>query len=234
MYLIISLSLAIIPVLLLLVYFYRRDHLKPEPGGLILKIFLLGVLSTIPVIILELTVALFDDAIRFHPLAGYAFRSFVIAALCEEGFKFIIVKQFAYNRVEFDEVMDGIVYTIVASLGFALAENVLYVIRTGIVVAFLRAVTAVPLHALASGLMGYYLGVAKFITDKTSERKLFIKGLGLAILVHGLYNFFLFSVEFLGEWIAFGIIPVLLLSGIFLQSKIKTAQSSDLETGRVV
>jgi protease PrsW len=130
--------------------------------------------------------------------------------------------------------MDGIVYTIVASLGFAVVENMLYVIRTGIVVALLRAVTAVPLHALASGLMGYYLGVAKFITDKTSERKLFIKGLGLAILVHGLYNFFLFSVEFFGGWIALGIIPVLLLSGIFLQNKIKKALSSDLEMGRVI
>lgn len=234
MYLLISISLAIIPALLLVVYFYRRDHLKPEPRELILKIFFLGILSTIPIIILELTLALFDDVFSFHPLAGYAFRAFIIAALCEEGFKFIIVKQFAYNRVEFDEVMDGIVYTIVASLGFAVVENMLYVIRTGIVVALLRAVTAVPLHALASGLMGYYLGVAKFITDKTSERKLFIKGLGLAILVHGLYNFFLFSVEFFGGWIALGIIPVLLLSGIFLQNKIKKALSSDLEMGRVI
>ena len=234
MYLLISLSLAIIPALLLLVYFYRRDHLKPEPKQLIVKIFLLGILSTIPIIIMELTLAVFKDFFSFHPLAGYAFRAFIIAALCEEGFKFIIVKQFAYNRVEFDEVMDGIVYTIVASLGFAVVENMLYVIRAGIVVALLRAVTAIPLHALASGLMGYYLGVAKFITDKTSERKLFMKGLGLAILVHGLYNFFLFSVEYFGGWLALGIIPVLLLSGIFLQYKIKKAQSSDLEMGRVV
>jgi len=233
MYTLISFSLAVIPALFLVRYFYRQDNLKPEPKGLVTKIFFLGLLSTIPIVVLELTVAMFKDAFSFHPLSAYAFRAFLVAALCEESMKFFVVKRFAYNKVAFDEVMDGIVYTVVASLGFACMENIIYVMQGGIAIAAARAFTAIPLHALASGIMGYYIGQAKFAGNKSAERSLFLKGLISAIMIHGLYNFVLFATPQFGTWSAFLILPILVYSYFFIRRKIKLAKMEDSEMGRI-
>ena len=57
---------------------------------------------------------------------------------------------------EFDELMDGIVYGAVASLGFATLENIMYCIDGGLSVVAIRALTAVPAHASFGAIMGYY------------------------------------------------------------------------------
>jgi len=58
------------------------------------------------------------------------------------------------------------VYAVYDSLGFAAAENLLDVYDNGIAVGLLRAVTAVPAHALFGVIMGYYLSLAKFIIHR--------------------------------------------------------------------
>lgn len=233
MYTLISFSLAVIPALFLVRYFYRQDNLRPEPKGLVTKIFFFGLLSTIPIIILELSVAMFKGFFNFHPLAAYAFRAFFVAALCEESMKFFVVKKFAYNKVAFDEVMDGIVYTVVASLGFACMENIIYVMRGGISIVAARAFTAIPLHALASGIMGYYIGQAKFSASKKIERSLFLMGITFAIIIHGSYNFVLFATPEFGTFSAFLILPILVSSYLFIRKKIRAAKSEDEIMGRI-
>jgi RsiW-degrading membrane proteinase PrsW (M82 family) len=227
MYTLTAFALAVIPSLFLVRYFYRQDNLKPEPKKLIIKIFCIGILATFPVIIIELSIALFEDFFSFHPLAGSAFRAFVIAALTEEFMKFIVVKYFVYNQAAFDEIMDGVVYTVVASLGFACMENIIYVLQGGFTVAIIRALTAVPLHAFASGMMGYFIGKAKFASTKSEEKGLFIEGLAYAILIHGLYDFFLFTVPELGNWVGFLILPLLYFSFRVLKKKISQAKAED-------
>ena len=101
------------------------------------------------------------------------------------------VKLAAYRSNAFNEVMDGIVYTAVASLGFATVENVLYALTRGLGTILLRAVTSVPGHALLGGIMGYYLGVAKFTPSR--EVDLTLEGLVLAMVLHGIYDFVIFA-----------------------------------------
>ena len=131
MYVLISLAMAIAPAIFILHYYYKQDKEKPEPKKLIIKIFFLGVLSTIPAIILELIVGQFEGLFSWFPLLYYFFQAFIVAALCEEFIKLMVVKKFAYKDKHFDEVMDGVVYVVVASLGFACMENILYVMGTG-------------------------------------------------------------------------------------------------------
>ncbi len=184
---VISFLLALIPALLLLNYFYKRDP-RPEPGRIVMKAFFLGILSTIPAIIIELMLGRMTPY-GLSPLMLIAFRAFIVAGLVEESCKLFVVKRYIYPHPEFDEVTDGIIYTMAAGLGFAFLENIIYSMNSynSIAVLLTRGVTAVPLHGLTSGLMGYYIGKAKM-----DNLPLIPLGLFLAVLYHGLYDFFLF------------------------------------------
>ena len=230
--LLISLIMAVAPAVLILFYYYRQDKAKPEPKGLITKIFFLGFASIIPAIIIELILDQVAGFFAFLPLIYYLIKSFIVAGFIEENLKLFVVKQFAYKDVHFDEVMDGIVYAVVASMGFACFENVLYVSGGGWSLALLRAFTAVPLHAVASGIMGYYIGKAKFAGSDSDEAKLISKGLMIAVLIHGAYDFFLFSMPVLGDAVGLLVIPIIVGSFFFLRKKIKLAIDEDVTEGR--
>jgi len=127
--------------------------------------------------------------------------SFLIVAPIEECLKYVAVRKWIYKSLEFDEVMDGIVYTVSASLGFATAENIIYVLQLGIQAGILRAFLTVPGHALFGALMGYYIGKAKFNREK--ETYLIIKGIILAIICHGLFDFLAMSRSIFSSLIIF-------------------------------
>jgi RsiW-degrading membrane proteinase PrsW (M82 family) len=118
----------------------------------------------------------------------------VYVALVEELIKFGAVRIKAYFSPHFNEVMDGIVYAVAAALGFATIENIVYVLQHGLSVAIVRAFLSVPGHAVWAGIMGFYLGLAKCkTTSKSQERWQIIKGVGIAIVLHGLYDILVFS-----------------------------------------
>jgi protease PrsW len=220
--------MALFPGLFLIRYFYLKDIRKPEPIGLIVKIFIFGILSTIPVLIMEMCLmAVSSPLMHINTLIFHFIQAFIVAGFCEEYIKMIVVKKFIYNNEHFDEVMDGVVYTIVASIGFACMENIMYVISGGYSVAILRAFTAVPLHAFASGIMGYYIGKAKFSDSPQNEKLIFKKGLMIAISIHGLYNFLLFLTPNHGWLFGFMIFPLLFYSYKLLKRNINNALSED-------
>lgn len=200
---VVNFLLALVPALLLLRYFYRRDP-RPEPRRTVSRAFLWGIGSTLPALVIEL---LFSRLMPrgLSPVASAAFRAFVIAALVEESCKMGVINKFIYHRPEFDEVNDGIIYTMAAGLGFAFLENILYSMGSehSWSLLLMRGISSVPLHGLASGLMGYYIGRSKF-----SKRDMRGFGLFLAVAYHGLYDFFLFAGGGLG-WLIFPLLAVL-------------------------
>ena len=228
----VSFLLAAAPALILLRYYYRQDRERPEPKGLVVRIFLLGIVATFVAIPLELLMSVFQGLFADFPLLTALFKAFVVAALVEEYLKLTIVRVFAYRNRNFDEIMDGVVYTVVASLGFACMENILYVMGGTIGTALTRAVTAIPLHATASGLMGYYIGRGKFAASPRLERALINRGLRIAIFVHGTYDFLLFAVPVLGTLPLLGIIPLLLGAFLVLRSRIRIALVEDRRRGQ--
>jgi len=134
-----------------------------------------------------------------------------------------MVRRFMLPRKEFDEVADGIIYTIGASMGFAILENIMYSIGAHPVLLVVRGITAVPLHAIASGIMGYYLGRSKF--EHPSIR---FTGLAYAVIIHGTYNFLLFTSSFLSILI----IPLLIISWKRLRKLASQALLEDRFFGR--
>ena len=213
MRLVISFLSAVAPALFLARHFYLKDKYKPEPKGLIIKVFLWGIASTLPILLLDLFFPLMRVAEGWPAAARSLFEAFIVAGLLEEFVKFQVVMRVAYSAVCFDEIMDGIVYTIMASLGFACLENILYVVGQSWGMALARALTAVPFHACCSGVMGYYIGRAKFAPSRGEEYMFLLKGLAWAVALHGLYDFLLFISPVFGA--LYGVLVVPFLLGIY-------------------
>jgi RsiW-degrading membrane proteinase PrsW (M82 family) len=180
-----ALLLAILPPLLIAYYIYQKDKYDREPKRLIIKSFIFGCIGIIPALFLEL---IFNQNL-FPNLFLYVFFGI---ALIEEGVKYFFLKKFMFNHEEFNEPMDGIVYAVMISLGFATVENIAYVFNNEgqeMNVALMRMFTAIPLHAVCGIILGYFVGLAKFSDNK---KILLYKGLFLATLTHALYNYFIF------------------------------------------
>ena len=145
-------------------------------------------------------------SIPFKELGLYSFElstipgaistSFFGAAIPEEIAKFILLWWILRKNPYFDEKMDGIVYAVCISLGFAALENVIYLFSNSerfLLVGIARAIFAVPGHFCFGILMGYYYSLAKFYPKAPNKNKILI--LLAPILVHGLYDSILLIIK---------------------------------------
>lgn len=211
---------AALPSVIIIAWFYRLDRVRPEPVGLIGRSVLFGFLAAAPAIALELLADWPAAGLPF-PLS-IAWTAFVTAALVEEGVKYFFLKRYLFTNEHFDEVMDGILYAVCVSLGFAFAENLLYGLGDTSAL-LLRAFTAVPMHAAATGIMGYYLGLAKRCGAGPEAGRLARRGFWSAVAIHGFYDFFLFT----GSLLAFAALAVLALALRRLRNLVKDALRID-------
>ena len=180
--------IALAPVFLIGFYVYYRDKYEKEPLGILVKALLAGVLICFPVILVESYLSVFAKSFGMY---RSAYDAFVVAAFTEEIFKFTALYILFWKNPNFNEKFDGLVYAVFISLGFAGFENVLYVLRGGVQVGWVRAFTAVPFHALDGVVMGYYFGLAKFIPafkDRYLKLSFF-----MPFLLHGIYDLILMS-----------------------------------------
>lgn len=175
------------PVFIILFYIYFRDKYEKEPLGMLVKALLGGIIIILPVIFVEQWLS------ALSPFSGKvgaaAWNAFVVAASTEEVFKFLALYFLIWKSPSFNEKFDGIVYAVFVSLGFAAVENVMYVMEGGMQTAALRALTAVPAHAIFGVTMGYYLGIAHMYEEL--RKKYLMRAIALPILLHGIYDFIL-------------------------------------------
>ena len=186
------LTAAAFPVVILLYVIYQKDHEK-EPMSLLLKCLLGGCFSTILSLAFSLPLGMLAGLFPGAFLSSFH-ASFFEAAIPEEIAKFLVLYFLIWKSKELDHHYDGIVYAVFISLGFALIENILYVMEGGMNVAIVRAVLSVPGHGLDAVLMGYYISLARF-HEGPKRREFMIKALVLPILFHGGYDFFLFYMD---------------------------------------
>ncbi|MCX6583240.1 MAG: PrsW family glutamic-type intramembrane protease [Candidatus Aminicenantes bacterium] len=186
------LILALFPGIVLLYIILFMDRNEKEPLGLVLTTMLLGALSLIPTAILE-------KALGALPIYGGGIISkaimisFVQVAWVEELAKLTAVFIVAWRNKNFNEENDGIVYMGASALGFAMLENVFYVLSYGFSVGIMRSITAMPLHCFTGVLMGYYVGRAKFAATGNERKRNLLKGFFLAYFLHGLYDALIFT-----------------------------------------
>lgn len=185
-------SLALAPTMAIAIFIYLRDKYDREPLRWLLFAFMLGMISLVlPVFFENLIepIGIRESSDLWRTLV-YAFLG---VGFSEEIAKFAVLRVFVYKKKYYDEPMDGIVYSVMISMGFASLENVMYVFNssTPIQTALVRAFTAVPAHGVFAVILGYYLGKARF-TYSFKRTSVLVKGLIAAILFHGSYDAFLF------------------------------------------
>jgi RsiW-degrading membrane proteinase PrsW (M82 family) len=184
------------PSLVLLAYFHLRDRYEREPLGHLLLTYALGMYALLAAQGLFAT----DGLLSWLDGAGGSFLegrsepaklldAFVLAGLLEESTKWVLLLTAVYHWREFDEPLDGLIYGVALSLGFATLENLHYLMRHGLVVAWPRALLAVPAHALFGGSMGYYAGRAKFTAARGLRWRDLARALIVPALFHGAYDF---------------------------------------------
>ena len=191
------LFVAVLPVYILCLYVYKKDHDK-ESKKLLLKLLLFGMISCVPAFILEIALEWFFPPVEELNLIMLFIYIFLTVALVEEGCKWFMVKKIAFNHPEFDHIYDGIVYSVFVSLGFALLENILYVFTGGISVGLFRAISSVPAHACNAIIMGEFIGLAKISKTNHNEslyKKNILFSLIMPTLTHTIYDYCIFSEE---------------------------------------
>jgi RsiW-degrading membrane proteinase PrsW (M82 family) len=215
----------IIPALFFMWYVEKNDAKRPEPRSALRKVALYGGLSTIPCIVIQV---LLEGSGEPRTLEGSLFSSYVVAGLVEESAKAACLYLAVWRHPAFDERFDGIVYGTRAGLGFALVENVGYLLgaqsMSGFIGIFImRAVLAVPGHAIWGGFMGHYAAMRRF--DKSGPG--LIGGLAIAVFLHGTYDASLFVQGQVPALVALMLLPVplIIIIGGYLRLKRRAAEA---------
>lgn len=182
MTLLVSIPAAILPTILLLRWFRNSDQF-PEPWPTVRNVFWRGVWIVAPVIVVAYFLRPFQPS---DIVWGSFYKAFMLAAVPEELFKYLVLILYCLRLKEFDEPIDGIVYGVTVSLGFATLENILYVINGGLSVAIMRALTAVPAHAMMGAIMGYF--IAKTMLEPNLKIRYFALAFIIPVIIHGFYD----------------------------------------------
>lgn len=185
--------IAIIPAALIILGIYLSDRHDREPLKLLAFTYILGALAVIPAIIVEEILLIFNV---FPGVFGAFYNAFIVAGLTEEYFKRLVVLKYPYKTKYFDEKLDGIVYCVFATMGFATVENIIYVVyryTNNPFIGLYRGIFSVPAHAVFGITMGYYLSLAKFDTNLERKRMNMRKSLYMPVLMHGMFDFILMA-----------------------------------------
>ena len=184
-----TLLITILPSLLIVTFFVMSDRFR-EPNKEIIKVFVYGIIITIPAFYLN---TFLGEIFASRSISESLIRSFLTAAPVEETLKFCVLYFLVYKMKDFNEPIDGIVYGVTVSLGFATLENFYYVYyvsdyldSSSRTFAIVRSFSAIPAHGVFGAVMGYFF--MKFCFEK-KQSNLFLC-VFVPFLLHGFYNFF--------------------------------------------
>jgi len=208
---------ALAPSLIWLVFYLRKDA-HPEPNRMIIKIFLAGMLITLPAIFIENFMEGFFNGLAISKTMALVLYFLLGIALVEELLKYVVVKVGVFRNPALDEPLDVMLYMIISALGFAAFENILLISKLSQVYPFsdlflvntIRFIEAIFLHALVSGLFGYFLALG--FLKRRAAPLFFVVGLGIATILHGAFNFYIFTLGDKGLlYLLLPIVPLLAL-----------------------
>ena len=201
----ILIAAAVLPAIFLLVHVYRADKLEKEPAPLLISLVLYGIAATFIALVLA-RAGSFLLGLWFEEgsVAYNAIMYFGIVAFSEEGAKYFLLRRRTWHSAAFNCQFDGVVYAVFVALGFALWENISYVLMYGLSTALVRAVTAVPGHACFGVFMGVYYGRAKRYDndgDFVKAKRCRTMAVLMPALLHGAYDFIATMEDPSCEWV---------------------------------
>jgi|AMFO01.1.fsa_nt_gi Predicted membrane protein len=170
------------------------DRFEKEPKRLLLAALLWGAL---PAAFLSLLLeSSFDSTLHLNTsLGSEVLKSGLAGPIIEELAKaLILLILYRWWRLEFDGLVDGLVYGALVGFGFAMMENFLYFIQAAqkgllawTIIVFLRQFLFGLNHAFFTSFTGMGFGLARW--SKRSVRRFYpILGFAAAVLAHALHN----------------------------------------------
>ena len=221
-YNVVLIAAAVIPAVFLMIKVYRSDRLERESSSILLRLIVGGVLSALIALVAEWVLgALLKILVPNSSTLFDVLLYFVVVAISEEGAKYLMLKRRSWSSPEFNCQYDGLVYAVFVSLGFALWENISYVMHYGFSTALVRAVTAIPGHACFGVFMGVFYGLAKRFerSGRPQESRLcrLLSVLCPAVL-HGLYDYIASTQLSAGSFVIF--IAILFVVSYLLVGKL--------------
>lgn len=176
----------LLPSLIWLYFLLKEDSHCPEPRKIIVFAFITG-MAAVPLAL---------------PLEQYARAHFtdsasvlIAWALIEEVLKYIMAASFVLWRNAIDEAPDYVIYMITVALGFAAAENMLFLLAplvdghlaTTVFTGNLRFLGSTLLHVVASAAIGFSLAFStRYHSVGRTAAAAF--GLILATALHTAFN----------------------------------------------
>lgn len=213
----------LLPALAWLWFWLREDSANPEPRRLIALAFLGGMLSVAIAVPLELGI---KQALELGVLGSMFAASTVIYSVwsaLEEVIKYAMAYATVLHRREDDEPIDPVIYMVTTALGFAGAENVLFLlsplsgdtVAQSIATGDLRFVGATLLHVLSSSLIGVALGLT-FYSRKAVHFVAGLIGLAGAMALHVTFNYLILNTppEYVLRTFAFVWVGIILLLAV--------------------
>ena len=226
-YRVILIAAAVIPALFLMGKVYRSDRLEKESGALLRSLALAGVMSALIALVAERVLEALLEATVADPGLYQILLYFGVVACSEEGAKYFMLKRRTWNSPEFNCQFDGVVYAVFVSLGFALWENISYVLHYGFSTALVRAVTAIPGHTCFGVFMGVFYGAARKFQSRGEQEKVSLcrkLAVILPVALHGAYDY-IASMEEDSGWIFLGFIVILFLASWRLVNSMSRSDS---------
>lgn len=186
------LFLAIAPSVVFILWIYFKDRYEKEPLKSLGKFFFLGVVVSVVGIVIE---GMLMKVNVWNGYSYYIYVSFIVAGFTEEGLKAIILIPCLMKEKNFNEKLDGIIYSIFLSLGFATVENIIYVLYDSgpqvLQLGITRGLISIPAHIMFAIAMGYYVSKYKFSVEKLKKREYLIMSILVPIILHGVFDFIL-------------------------------------------
>lgn len=176
----------LLPSFIWLYFLLKEDAKHPEPKTMIALAFVAG-MAAVPL-------ALPLEQYARHSLED--FKSVVVAwALIEEVLKYVMAAVFILWRRAVDESPDYVIYMITVALGFASAENMLFLLvpivngefATSFFTGNLRFLGSTLLHVIASAIIGLTFAFSAKLAPALRTVAA-ATGLILAIVLHTAFN----------------------------------------------
>ena len=176
----------LLPSLIWLYFLLKEDATHPEPRALIALTFVAGMIAVPLALPLEHYAKVYLHALYSED----NFPVFTAWALIEEMLKYLMVAALIFWRRAVDEAPDYVIYMITVALGFAAAENMLFLIEpqcSVLCTSDIRFLGANLLHVIASASIGFALAFST--RDRPAGRLLSAAlGLILAVALHTAFN----------------------------------------------
>lgn len=192
----ISILAALLPTLAYVGILYWADRYEKEPKRLLATAFFWG---AIPAIVIAIAVRIFfrlpPDMLGTN--AVEALQTGLVGPFVEEAIKGIAIFYIARRYyLEFDDVLDGIVYGAMAGFGFAMTGNLLSYLGAFLLrgfsglssVIFIQGVLYGLNHAMYSSIFGAGLGFGRLAKKRWMRWAAPLAAFIISVIVHALHN----------------------------------------------